>query len=86
MGDPVFWHRLQFGFTASFHYIFPQLTMGLALFIAVFKYLGLRKVAREEIFAGLMKPVVEEARLLASEIMASEHDIETAVKLALNWP
>ncbi len=42
MGDPVFWHRLQFGFTASFHYIFPQLTMGLALLIAVFKYLGLR--------------------------------------------
>jgi len=42
MGDPLFWHRLQFGFTASFHYLFPQLTMGLALLIAVFKWLGLK--------------------------------------------
>ena len=42
MGDPLFWHRLQFGFTATFHYLFPQLTMGLALLIAVFKGLGLR--------------------------------------------
>ncbi len=40
MGDPLFWHRLQFGFTATFHYLFPQLTMGLALLIVVFKTLG----------------------------------------------
>ncbi len=37
MGDPLFWHRLQFGFTAAFHYLFPQLTMGLALLIVVLK-------------------------------------------------
>ncbi|MCE1228209.1 MAG: cytochrome ubiquinol oxidase subunit I [Firmicutes bacterium] len=42
MGDPLFWHRLQFGFTITFHYLFPQLTMGLALLIVVFKGLGLR--------------------------------------------
>ena len=42
MGDPVFWHRLQFGFTASFHYLFPQLTMGLALLIVILKGLGRR--------------------------------------------
>jgi cytochrome d ubiquinol oxidase subunit I len=42
MSDPLFWHRLQFGFTATFHYLFPQLTMGLALLIVVFKLLGLR--------------------------------------------
>ena len=23
MGDPLFWHRLQFGFTATYHYLFP---------------------------------------------------------------
>jgi len=40
MSDPLFWHRLQFGFTASFHYLFPQLTMGLAVLIVVFKILG----------------------------------------------
>nr|WP_320133569.1 cytochrome ubiquinol oxidase subunit I [uncultured Holophaga sp.] len=42
MDDPLFWHRLQFGFTAAFHYIFPQLTMGLALLIVVFKTLARR--------------------------------------------
>ncbi len=30
-------HRLQFGFTIGFHYIFPQITMGLALLIFVLK-------------------------------------------------
>jgi len=52
----------------------------------VVKYLGLRKVPKEEIFAELMRPVIEEARLLASEIMASERDIETAAKLGFGWP
>ncbi len=50
------------------------------------KYLGLKKTAKEEIFGELMRPVVEEAKLLASEIMASEYDIETAAKLAFGWP
>ncbi len=52
----------------------------------VVKYLGLKKVSKEEIFSEIMRPVIEEARLLASEIMASERDIETAMKLAMNWP
>jgi cytochrome d ubiquinol oxidase subunit I len=42
MGDALFWHRLQFGFTAAYHYLFPQLTMGLALLIVVLKGLALR--------------------------------------------
>ncbi|HVZ48414.1 MAG TPA: cytochrome ubiquinol oxidase subunit I [Gemmatimonadaceae bacterium] len=42
MSDPLFWHRLQFGFTATFHYIFPQLTMGLALLIVILKAVALR--------------------------------------------
>src|SRR6266581_8661720 len=33
--------RLQFAFTASFHYLFPQLTMGLALLIVILKTLYL---------------------------------------------
>jgi cytochrome d ubiquinol oxidase subunit I len=36
------WHRFQFAFTVTFHYLFPQLTMGLALLIVVFKGLGRR--------------------------------------------
>lgn len=50
------------------------------------KYLGLKKTFKEDIFGDLMRPVVEEAKLLAAEIMASEYDIETAVKLGLGWP
>src|SRR6059036_1245437 len=42
MGDP-FWHRMQFAFTITYHYLFPQLTMGLALLIVVMKSLGLRR-------------------------------------------
>jgi len=41
MSDPLFWHRLQFGFTITYHYLFPQLTMGLALLIVVLKTVGL---------------------------------------------
>ena len=37
MADALLWHRLQFAFTATFHYLFPQLTIGLALFIVVLK-------------------------------------------------
>jgi cytochrome d ubiquinol oxidase subunit I len=35
-------HRLHFAFTATFHYLFPQLTMGLAPMIVVLKLLALR--------------------------------------------
>lgn len=35
-------HRLHFAFTVTFHYIFPQLTMGLALLIVLLKALALR--------------------------------------------
>jgi cytochrome d ubiquinol oxidase subunit I len=43
MSDALFWHRLQFAFTVVYHYLFPQLTMGLALLIVVMKGLGLRR-------------------------------------------
>ena len=43
MGDALFWHRLQFAFTAVYHYIFPQLTMGLAFLIVVMKFMAIRR-------------------------------------------
>ena len=43
MGNPVLLHRLQFAFTVIYHYLFPVLTMGLALLIFVMKTLGLRR-------------------------------------------
>ena len=45
--DALFWHRLQFGFTIAYHYLFPQLTMGLALLLVVMKGISLRS-GREE--------------------------------------
>ncbi|HET9931245.1 MAG TPA: cytochrome ubiquinol oxidase subunit I [Polyangiaceae bacterium] len=41
--DPGFWHRVQFGFTIAFHYLFPQLTMGLALLVFLLKWYALKK-------------------------------------------
>lgn len=35
-------HRLHFAFTVTFHYLFPQLTMGLGLLIVILKSLALR--------------------------------------------
>jgi cytochrome bd ubiquinol oxidase subunit I len=35
-------HRIHFAFTITFHYLFPQLTMGLALLIVVMKTLALK--------------------------------------------
>src|SRR5690348_127367 len=43
MHDGIDVHRLQFAFTIVFHYIFPQLTMGLALVIVLLKAVALRK-------------------------------------------
>jgi cytochrome d ubiquinol oxidase subunit I len=41
MQDALFIHRLHFAFTITYHYLFPQLTMGLAPLIVVFKTLAL---------------------------------------------
>src|ERR1700735_1310840 len=41
--DALLVHRLQFGFTVTFHYLFPQLTMGLAPLIVVLKTVALTR-------------------------------------------
>ncbi len=40
--EAVPWHRFQFAFTITYHYLFPQLTMGLALLIVIFKVLAMK--------------------------------------------
>jgi cytochrome bd ubiquinol oxidase subunit I len=40
--DALFVHRLHFAFTITYHYLFPQLTMGLAPLIVLFKTLAIR--------------------------------------------
>jgi cytochrome d ubiquinol oxidase subunit I len=42
LSDPAFWSRLQFGFTITYHYLFPQLTMGLVWFLVYWKWRALR--------------------------------------------
>jgi cytochrome d ubiquinol oxidase subunit I len=42
MDDPSLWHRLQFAFTIVYHYLFPQLTMGLALHLVLWKWRAYR--------------------------------------------
>jgi len=42
MDDPALWHRLQFAFTVTYHYLFPQLTKGLAWFLVFWKWRALR--------------------------------------------
>jgi cytochrome d ubiquinol oxidase subunit I len=40
--DPAFWHRLQFAFTVTYHYLFPQLTMGVVWFLVYWTWRGQR--------------------------------------------
>jgi len=40
--DALFLHRIHFGFTITFHYLFPQLTMVLALVMVAMKTLALK--------------------------------------------
>ena len=42
LANPAFWSRFQFGFTLTYHYLFPQLTMGLAWFLVFWKWRALR--------------------------------------------
>jgi cytochrome d ubiquinol oxidase subunit I len=48
MDSALFVHRLHFAFTITFHYLFPQLTMGLAPLIVILKTLAIRR--QEEIY------------------------------------
>lgn len=43
MDSALLVHRLHFAFTVTFHYLFPQLTMGLAPLILVLKTIALRR-------------------------------------------
>ena len=45
--EALLWHRLQFAFTIVYHYLFPQLTMGLALLIVLLKGWALRRGSDE---------------------------------------
>jgi cytochrome d ubiquinol oxidase subunit II len=54
MDDGALWHRIQFAFTISYHYLFPQLTMGLALVIVILKVLALLSAALSGFYLAFM--------------------------------
>ncbi|HTQ10224.1 MAG TPA: cytochrome ubiquinol oxidase subunit I, partial [Fimbriimonadaceae bacterium] len=41
--NSVSWDRYQFGFLVTYHYLFPALTMGLAMILVVFKLIAYRR-------------------------------------------
>lgn len=48
MASALLYDRLQFAFTATFHYLFPQLTMGLALLLVYLRTKALRSGAAHD--------------------------------------
>jgi cytochrome d ubiquinol oxidase subunit I len=42
LDDPTPWHRCHFAFTIIYHYLFPQLTMGLAPLLVLWKWRAIR--------------------------------------------
>src|SRR5215831_3856568 len=47
MDSAIALHRLHFAFTITYHYLFPQLTMGLAPLIVILKLLAFRRGDKE---------------------------------------
>jgi cytochrome d ubiquinol oxidase subunit I len=45
--DALMLHRIHFAFTVTYHYLFPQLTMGLALLIVILKFIAIRQNSEE---------------------------------------
>jgi cytochrome d ubiquinol oxidase subunit I len=51
--DPIILARIQFGFTVSFHFIFPSFSIGLASYLAVLEGLWLR--TRQQVYLDLFQ-------------------------------
>ncbi|HEU5438145.1 MAG TPA: cytochrome ubiquinol oxidase subunit I, partial [Ktedonobacterales bacterium] len=82
MDDPIFLSRVQFAFTAGFHYLFPQLTMGMALLLVVLKTLYMR--SKEEIYNQAARFW---GRLFAiTFIMGVVTGIPLEFQFGTNWP
>ncbi len=51
--DPIILARMQFGFTVSFHFIFPSFSIGLASYLAVLEGLWLR--TKQQVYLDLFQ-------------------------------
>ena len=74
MTDLAFWHRLQSAFTVTYHYLFPQLTMGLAWFLVYWKWRSLRiGDERYAAAARLWAKIIPPKRTSACLVTAAEN-------------
>jgi cytochrome bd ubiquinol oxidase subunit I len=77
MHDPTLWHRLQFTFTVIYHYLFPQLTMGLAWFIVYWKWRAYR-AAGSVTQASVTQASVTEASVTEASVTKEGQGIEAS--------
>lgn len=75
MDDALLLHRIQFAFTVTFHYIFPQLTMGLALLIVAMKTIALWK----------SKPIYNNAAKFIAKIFALNFTLGVVTGIPLEF-
>lgn len=75
MDDALLLHRIQFAFTVTFHYIFPQLTMGLALLIVAMKTIALWK----------SKPIYNSAAKFIAKIFALNFTLGVVTGIPLEF-
>ena len=80
MDDVLTIHRFHFAFTATFHYLFPQLTMGLALLIVILNTMALRTGDHHTI-----ERPVSGAKSSASTLLWGGHRHSPGIQFGTNW-
>jgi cytochrome d ubiquinol oxidase subunit I len=79
--DPLFLSRIQFAFTVSFHIVFPSVTIGLAVWLAVLQ--GLHLATRQERYQRLFAFWLKVFALLF--VMGTVSGIVMAFQFGMNW-
>lgn len=79
--DPVLLSRIQFGFTAGFHFLFPPLTFGLSLLIVIFESLWLKK--KEDLYKRISSFLVK--ILALTFVMGVASGITLEFSFGTNW-
>jgi cytochrome d ubiquinol oxidase subunit I len=86
MSDEVLVDRLQFAFTVTFHYLFPILTMGLALFIAWLETVSFLGRADHRLFLLRKGPEERERYGAAARFWAKIFAVNFAVGVVTGIP
>ena len=79
--DPLFLSRIQFAFTASFHIIFPSLTIGLSVWLAMLE--GLHLTTGKEVYKRLFDLWLKAFAILFA--MGVVSGIVMAFQFGTNW-